>query len=246
MTNYGFIGTGTIGKMLIERFLDEGILNHDNLRASNSEETNRDIIANSDIVYLCVKPQDLKEVYPDLRDSLEGKLLITTIVAVESNSYYQNLGDIELIRIIPSITNRIKGTILFNSGKFVKPTNKLKVCSDLSKIARVYDVPEEDLDDYTHLASCSPAIISEFMRQYLQSIGRLDDTKGREILFDALSGTADLLKQYEFNVIDQVCTKQGISRVGVNFVSQRFPVQELSNELLARMNYIKKEFGGAK
>jgi pyrroline-5-carboxylate reductase len=244
MAKYGFIGTGTIGKMLMERFVEKGISNPAHIKASNSNETNRDVVSCSDIVYLCVKPQDLKGVYPVLKGNLEGRLLVTTVAAVESSSYYQNLGNIELVRVIPSITNRIGGTVLFNSGEYVMPENRQKVYSDLSKIARVYDVPEKELDEYTHLASCSPAIISEFVRQYLQSIGKLDDAKGREILFDAVSSTAGLLRQYGFGLVDQVCTKQGISRVGVHFVSQRFPVKGLSDELLARMRQVKEEFGG--
>ncbi len=261
MLEYGFIGTGIIGEMLIKRFIDSGIARPNQIHASNkgSEKlerivnetgiksgTNQEVIQNSEIIYLCVKPQDLSQVYPDLKDNSEGKTLVTCVAAVDSDAYYQNLGEIELIRIIPSITNRKRGTILFTVGKNIKPEIKEKVYSDLSRIANVYEVEEEHINEYAHLASCSPAIISEFIKMYLDSIvdKGVNKEKGEVIILDALYQTATLLKEYGFKVIDEVCTPGGISRIGVDFVSERFPIDELSCELLGRMDYLKEKFGG--
>ncbi|NEN96137.1 MAG: NAD(P)-binding domain-containing protein [Moorea sp. SIO3I7] len=256
--NYGFIGTGIIGEMLINRFVDSGVADPDQIYASNrsterlkriviytgiNKGTNQEVISNCDYIYLCVKPQDLPDVYQDLNGKLNEKTLVTSVASIERNSYYENLGKIKLVRIIPSITNKIKGTILFVADKSQESE---RVYLDLSQIANVYCVPEEHLDEYTHLASCSPAIISEFIRGYLTSITKkgINEEKGREIIFDALYQTADLLKEFGFRVIDDVCTKGGISRVGVNFVSENFPIERLSDELLGRMKSVKLEWSG--
>lgn len=229
---------------MIERFIGEKIAQPSQIYKSNDNSKNKKVVENSDIIYLCVRPQNLAEVYIGLKDNLENKVLVTAVAAVESDSYYQNLGNIELIRIIPSITNKVGGTILFSAGKFVKHENKKRIHSDLSKIANVYEVPEEHINKYTHLASCSPAIISAVVKEYLSSIDGIDEEKGKEIILDALYNTAVLLKQYGFEIINQVCTKNGISRVGVNFVSKNFPMQELSNNLLTRMKNVKEKYGG--
>lgn len=255
---YGFIGIGTIGEMLIKRFIDGRVAQPDQIYASNrslerlekiikdtgiKKGTNQEVIANSDNVYLCVKPQDLPVVYPDLNGNLNKKTLVTCVASVESNSYYENIGNIKLVRIIPSITNKRKGTMLFVADDNLESK---RVYYDLSKIANVYRVPEEHLDEYTHLANCFPAIISEFIRGYLTSMTRrgINEEKGREIIFDALYQTANLLKEYGFEVIDEVCTKGGISRVGVKFVSKNFPIENLSDELLGRMKAVKLKWSG--
>ncbi len=245
MENYGFIGLGNIGKMLLNRFKDIGI--HDaNIYASNSNETNQEVIKNSDIIYLCIRPQDLQNVYAMLKHNLENKLLISTIAAIETQSYYGVLGNIQLIRIIPSMTNAIGGPILFCPGKYTSTHNINKTKSDLSKIANVYKIEEEHIDEYNHLASCSPAIITEFLREYLDSIIEtgINPQLGKEILLDASSSTLNILKQDKgFDLIDRVCTKQGISKVGVNLLRQGNSITDISQSLLKRIKEVKQSYG---
>lgn len=244
MINYGFIGIGTIGKMMIKRFTDVGVIKPENqIRTSNESKNNREVITNSDMVYLCVRPQKLNEVYPDLKGSLEGKCLITTVGAVESASYYRNIGQVELIRIMPSVTNNVGGALLLSAGEWVRQATKEKVYEDVSRIAKVYEVPEQLLDKYTHLASCFPAIIAEFVSSYIDALQGIDKEIGKEIAVETLDGTAALLKRVGFEIVDRVCTKGGITREGINFVAEKFPIDELAKCLLERMEAVKNLYG---
>jgi len=236
MTTHGFIGTGVIGTMLMNRFKGKTII------SSNKPETNPEVIKQSDIVYLCVRPQHLEDVYQDLQGNLEGKLLVTAIAAVECASYYKQLGDIPLIRITPSLTNIIHGSILAHSGVFVTLANRAQMYNRLARIATLYEVSEKEMDAYAHLSSCSPAVIAAFVREYIRSVNGIDEKKGTDIMVDALLNTALLLKQDGYKIIDQVCTREGISRVGADFVST-FPMQSLSDALHERMQYVKERFG---
>ena len=56
--------------------------------------------------------------------------------------------------------------------------------------------------------------------------------------------TAKLLEIHGESIINKVCTTGGISRIGVDYVSNNFPIKELSDELLNRMQNVKEQYGG--
>ncbi|MDD5177697.1 MAG: NAD(P)-binding domain-containing protein [Candidatus Nanoarchaeia archaeon] len=257
MKTYGVIGTGTIGEMLIQGLIKERITKPTQIiisdkdqkklkkvakKTGTSPKTNKETISHSDILFLCVKPQDLTQVYPQLRGNLKGKIVISCVAAVESKRYYKELGKIRLVRIIPSITNRIRGIILLSFGDNLKKEEQKEVKSILSKIAKIYEVKENELDNYTHLSSCFPAILSEFIREYLEYEIKngIDSKKGRDIILDTVCDTGELLKKYNFKIIKEVCTGKGISQEGVKFIEEKFPIKELVDKLSSRMKNIKK------
>jgi len=249
----GIIGLGNIGGMLAKRFAEflkpSDIIvfsKHKKIKGKylllNSAQ---EVIDKSELVFICVKPQNLKDL-AELK--FKNKIFITTIAAIYENSYYKYLGEIKLVRIIPSMINKIGGPILFNSGKYVSSADRNKVKKLLSKVGNIYEVKESEIDAYTHLSSCSPAIFAEFLKLYIEALmkeNKIDEKRALKILAEMLEIFVPVLKKDGFKIIPQVCTKGGITEQGIKIIDnyKNSFFKELTQSLLKRMGEVRKQYG---
>ncbi len=257
----GFIGLGNIGTMLIERLVSfvspTGFFAYDinskkitelkNKLKINVSETIQDLVQQCDVVFLCIRPQNLDEVLEKVV-SPKGKIFITTAAAITQDTYYKKLGQVELIRIIPSMINKIGGPILFMRGKYVSDDSVQKIKEILKKIGNIFEVKESDIDAYTHLTSCSPAIIAEFLRLYISSLVKekeIDEDVAIRLISDVLKITTQLFTAEGFKIIPQVCTKDGITEVVVKKMQEyeKTFFKEITSTLLKRMEEVRKNYG---
>lgn len=80
----GFIGTGSMGSILIEAFIHSGAFNPEQIVAGNRTirkvellaetypgllvaQSNREVVLESDIIFLCVKPSEFKRLLMKLK-----------------------------------------------------------------------------------------------------------------------------------------------------------------------------------
>ena len=257
----GFIGVGNIGSMLVKRFLEftspRDILIFD-LNQEKCKELEEQLELNvsqnieslakdSDIIFLCVRPQNLREVLKNLGNTV-NKIFVTTVAAINQETYYGELGKIELIRIIPSMINKVGGPVLFCPGKYTSENTKRAVKEQISKIGKVFEVEEDKIDGYTHIASCSPAIIAEFVRLYVDSLvkeKKIDGEIALKMIHDVLPITSQSLKEEGFDIIPQVCTKGGITELGIGIMNKHKETffSDITKTLLDRMENVRKEYG---
>ena len=91
--NVGIIGFGSMGRMMAEKFAASGLVSKNSLLlASRSPEklqdakkwatvagSNSELAASSDIVFLCLRPFDLKGVLEEIRDVLRPETLVVSL-----------------------------------------------------------------------------------------------------------------------------------------------------------------------
>lgn len=250
----GIIGLGNIGGMLAKRFTEflnpSNILVFDkrNIKSGNFSFCNsiQEVIDKSDIVFICIRPQNLENFFAEAKP--KNKIFVTTVAAIYENTYYKNLGKIALIRIIPSMINKVGGPILLYSGKYVSRFDKSKVKNLLSKIGNVYEVKEKEIDAFTHLSSCLPAIVAQFLKLYIKTLAKekkINKQKALQIVNEMLEILVQLLKKEGFEIIPQVCTKGGITEQGIKIMNkyQNSFFKDLTSSLLKRMSEIRKYYG---
>ena len=141
--------------------------------------------------------------------------------------------------------NKVGGPILLYSGKYINRTDRNRVEKLLSKIGNIYKVKESEIDAYTHLSSCSPAIVAEFLRLYVNVLmkeKKINRQKALKILIEMLEILALLLKTDGFKIIPQVCTKGGITEQGIRIMDnyQGTFFKDLTHSLLKRMEEVRK------
>lgn len=256
----GFIGLGNIGTMLIGRLVS--FINPDAIFAYdiNSKKTTdlknklkinvskniQDLVRQCDVVFLCIKLQNLNEVLKKIVNP-KGKIFITTVAAITQSTYYKKLGQVELIRIIPSMINKVGGPILFMRGNYASNNSVQRIKEILEKIGNIFEVKESDIDAYTHLTSCSPAIIVEFLRLYILSLvkeKKIDKDVAIRLISDVLKITTQLFAEEGFKIIPRVCTKGGITEVAVKKMQEYEETffKDITSTLLKRMEEVRKNY----
>ena len=100
--NVGIIGFGSMGRMMAEKFAASGLVDKDSLLLANRSpeklrdakkwatavSSNAELAASSDIVFLCLRPFDLKGVLEEIRDALKEDALI---VSLNGSVSFENL-----------------------------------------------------------------------------------------------------------------------------------------------------------
>jgi pyrroline-5-carboxylate reductase len=257
MTRYGFIGTGSMGSMLIRKFIGTGLVAPSDITASSkngisaralAEKTgitavpsNRSVAENADVLFICVKPLQVRGVLDEVRDVLKhGALLVSIAGCVSLDNLRDWSGEtLHCIRIIPSVTaEENAGISLVAWGHRVTPGEKKLVLGLLNAISTAVEIDEQNFDPYTDLTSCGPALIVAMMREFAGAAvrtGTIRPELAEYLVKETMIGTARILagESVRFDdVIGRVATKGGSTEEGVYVLQARLP-EVMDDVLLA-------------
>ncbi len=242
MTTFGFIGTGHLGSMLVRKFVQTGTINKRDIIASNRDQakahrlaaqagirvgSNRDVSQQSDVIFLCVRPLEVKGVLSELQDMLtEEKLLISAAVDI-------SLRDLQLLckaraaRVVPSVTcENLLGTTLVAMGDNVTPQDTDLVFSLFHALGDPVQVPEDHFEVLADITSCGPGYISALLHEFALAASWRGVSRdlAEELVKKTLIGTARLLEEESFDgLISCVATRGGITEEGVKIISADAP-----------------------
>src|SRR3989344_4178789 len=117
MKTISFIGTGKMATALISSIYKNKLnyeitaSDHDevNLRKLKSKfnvkttTDNKEAIKNADIVFICVKPQNINEVLDEIKDGIKNQLIVSIAAGIKLNHIESILKNKRAIRIMPNI-----------------------------------------------------------------------------------------------------------------------------------------------
>jgi len=206
-----------------------------------------DLIQKSEIIFICVKPQNLNEVLSKIKTT-KHKTFITIVAAIPTTHYYQTLGPIELIWAMPSIVNTYGGALPTVRGRYVRASTWKVAQKVLSSIATVTPIKESDMAVTTLITGCSTTLIAEFARLLLEAITSLhplNKTIATKLLLATLIASPKLVEDKGFALIDEACTAGGITEQGVKIMRahQDTFFQALAERLLTRTEELRKTYG---
>lgn len=178
----GFIGAGQMALALAKGFLQSGLIQKDQLRASDpSQETrtrfadqtggtvladNREVVLNSDIIILAVKPQYLSPVLEEVKSDITAEHLVVSIAAgVPLRTYIDSLGDDRrVVRVMPNTPCQIgAGACAFARGGSATDDDASQTQAMLSTVGLAFEVPETQLDAITGLSGSGPAYVYQII-----------------------------------------------------------------------------------
>ncbi len=244
MTQIGIIGTGSMGGMLVRSFVGSGAARPDAILASNrtaaklqalAVETgigigrdNREVAGHADVVFLCVRPSEVKDVLRELEDKLSPEKLLVSIAAGVLLEDLQAWTEARVVRVIPALTSEVlKGASLVAFGDRATPSDRETVLSLLNAIGRAVEVEEEDFEALTLLTSCGPAFIAALMEELAGAAVRQGGVRpdlADLLVKETLIGTAGLLEESDVGrLIARVATPGGITEKGVAVIRERGP-----------------------
>ena len=266
MTRYGFIGTGSMGSMLIRQLIYTGIAAPQEITACSRTgvsahalaagtgiavgESNRDVARSAEILFICVRPLDVHEVIGEIRNVLSEKTLLVSIagcVSLADLAAWSGPG-VRCARVIPSVTaEEHSGISLVAWNSLITPADKERVFSLFSAIGTPVEIEEKHIEVYSDLTSCAPALFAVMMKEYAAAAVRKEGVPpalAEFLVRHTLIGTAWLLtgKETGFeDIIRRVATPGGITEEGVKVLRNRLPAvyDELLGVTLAKHASVK-------
>ena len=248
MTQYGFIGTGSMGSMLITRLIGSELVRPADIHASSktgvsaralAEKTgitadpdNRTVAVGSTILFICVKPLEVRGVLDEVRNFQKPGTLVISIagcVGLKNLEEWGN-GNSHYIRVIPSMTAEQDGGIsLVAWGRHVTPEEKTLVTRLFNTLGSMVEVEERDFEVCTNLTSCGPALIAAMMKEFGDAAvrtGAIRPGLAEYLIRETMMGTARLLVNSKMTfdtVIERVATKGGSTEEGVRVIHAQLP-----------------------
>lgn len=242
MTTAGFIGTGHLGSMLVRKFVETGAIKAEDICVSNRNpekaeqlamETgvrvgdNREVAQRSDVVFICVRPLDIKSLLNELQELLTPEKLIVSVAVDFSLKQLQDLCRARVARAVPSIAcEKQSGVTLLALGDNATPLDRSLLFSMFGAIGKPVVVDEDHFEVLTDLTSCGPAYIAALLREFALAASwkGIPRDLAEELIKKTLLGTARLLEDEGFEeLISCVATKGGITEEGVRVIHAGAP-----------------------
>lgn len=174
----GFIGAGQMATALGQGLVRRGVVAADQVFASdpaaearqrfhestggNVTADNHDVVRQSDVVILAVKPQQLLPVLDDLRGQVTARHLVVSIAAgVRLATLADRLGDgPRLVRVMPNTPCLVGfGASAYCLGPKAMPDDGQLVRQMFEAVGSAWEVEEKQLDAVTGLSGSGPAFV---------------------------------------------------------------------------------------
>lgn len=245
--NVGIIGFGSMGRMMAEKFAASGLVSKNSLLlASRSPEklqdakkwatvagSNSELAASSDIVFLCLRPFDLKGVLEEIRDVLRPE---TLVVSLNGSVSFANLeksltdGARRLAKVIPSVTaevDRSQTLVCYNDNVTTEDKGNLKRL--LACMGDIIELPENEMGMGSELVSCMPGFIASIFDVLVKAAEehtKIPHDQVVRMVLQTMIATGELMLKKDMSfedVVTRVATPGGITEEGTKVVYENFP-----------------------
>ena len=176
---------------------------------------------NADIIILCVKPYNAESILTEIKNELDGKLLISTVSGVSTRQMHDWVGDnVSILRAMPNTAAEVEESLTCLSGDVSE--KEFNDAEELFQaIGKTVRIQENLMEAATVLGACGIAYVLRFIRAMVQGgiqIG-FDSQTATEIVNQTVLGAAKLLdqtKSHPEREIDKVTTPKGCTISGLN------------------------------
>jgi competence protein ComER len=187
LLNVGFIGTGSMGSLLIEAFIRSGALPPDTIYANNRTrtkverlaqefsglhiaDTTVEVVKSSDIVFLCIKPVEFKKVLDEIGPAVDDNQIVISITSPISIADLENHLNCKVAKIIPSITHSVfSGPSLCIFGSRISSNDRKVIDGLMARISSPIEIEERFTRVSSDLTSCSPAFFSYLLEKMAEA-----------------------------------------------------------------------------
>lgn len=239
MSKIGFIGAGNMATAIINGLITNKAALPENLnvfdldkekraimaqKGINTPQSSKDVVTQSDIIVLAVKPQNYSEILQEIKPCVNESKIIVSIAAGISISYVRNeLGvDCPMVRVMPNTPLLLgKGATALCPSENISNEDFETVKKMFSLSGAVEILTEDHMNEIISVNGSSPAYIYLFakvMADYAKSCD-IDYDKAMNLICATLVGSAEMLKNSGDNVetlIEKVSSKGGTTIAALN------------------------------
>jgi competence protein ComER len=240
----GVIGTGNMGKILVEALIDSKAISPSSVMITNRTnskalmlkgiykeicvvESPLEVAAQSDLVFICVKPLDVLKIIDVINPQLTHEKCLISITSPISTSQIENKVGCSVARVIPSITNRaLSGVSLITYGENCTNEWKEKIEKLCSSISVPVEIEEKITRVSSDIVSCGPAFFSYLLQRFITAavnVTGIDGPTATVFSSEMIIGLGELLKQGHYtlpSLQEKVCVKGGITGEGIKVLER--------------------------
>ena len=122
---------------------------------------NRKAVANADIVFICVKPNNVENVLKQISSNVKGKLVISIAATVPLKFLKKFIPEAKIVRIMPNVAALVQASYTaYCCGEKVTEKDKEKVRALLIHMGVCEEVDERHMDAITALTGSGPGYIA--------------------------------------------------------------------------------------
>jgi pyrroline-5-carboxylate reductase len=183
----GIIGFGNMGSVIAERIKGKYkvvVFDKDKEKTKSLTEikvanTVLELIENTDVVILAVKPQDFDIVLSQIKDYAKDKLIISIAAGITTDYIENRLGGPRVVRVMPNLPAKIgKGMICLCKGKHTKKRELDFTQQLFDNLGSTLNVKEGLMNAVTALSGSGPGYLYEWaqgktmkeVRKYMKSV----------------------------------------------------------------------------
>lgn len=240
----GVIGTGNMGRILVEALIDSKAISPSSVMITNRTnskalmlkdiykeicvvESPLEVAAQSDLVFICVKPLDVLKIIDVINPQLTHEKCLISITSPISTSQIENKVGCSVARVIPSITNRaLSGVSLITYGENCTNEWKEKIEKLCSSISVPVEIEEKITRVSSDIVSCGPAFFSYLLQRFITAavnVTGIDGPTATVFSSEMIIGLGELLKQGHYtlpSLQEKVCVKGGITGEGIKVLER--------------------------
>jgi competence protein ComER len=245
MMKIGFIGTGSMGTILIESFLRSGAIRPEDASVSNrtyakaafladrfpgltAARSNSELVKHQDIIFLCIKPAEFKCVLDEIRSELSASQIVVSITSPVLIRHLEDQLPCKIAKVIPSITNFVhSGATLCIYGERITDEDQIILESLLTRISTPLRVSEAYTRVISDISSCGPAFLAFLVQKLIdaaaEETGIPRETAVR-LACEMTLGTGQLLTNGGFTPAElqqRVTVPGGITAEGIKILQKR-------------------------
>ncbi len=239
--NIGIIGYGSMGKMLLDKFDESNsytlyVSNRNIEKLNNIDKsinvckTNSELASKVDIIILCVRPIDFKDVLNDIKDVVKKDSIIISLNGSVTFNTLSGLINHKIAKVIPSVTaeiNKSQTLICFNDK--MSENDKTKVVDLFKTIGSTIILDEKEMSMGSELVSCMPGFIASIFDCLCAEAKKhtaLSDEEIAKMVLNTVNFTSELMIKNNMTfseVVNRVATKGGITEEGTKVIYEQFP-----------------------
>lgn len=250
---FGFIGVGNMGGALAKaasRSTKQIILcDHDAEKASSLARQigcefadSHTVVAESEYVFLGVKPQMMGEMLAEVKKTLESHkdIILVSMAAGLSIETIRRMagGDYKVIRIMPNLAVEVgKGEILYTTSDNVSKKDIGRFLNLMKHAGHLTGMDEEMMDAGCALSGCGPAFVYKFVRGLAKGgiEAGIDEETALALAIQTVRGAAKMLENNSApldKMIENVCSPGGSTIEGVKKLDE-MKMEEAVSEAVA-------------
>ncbi|MBI2136882.1 pyrroline-5-carboxylate reductase [Candidatus Woesearchaeota archaeon] len=238
----GFIGTGRMATALIKSILNSKLISPKSIYCSDVKKENLNnahiqfkinlsdnlgVCTQADIIFLCVKPQDIVELLKETSKNTKNKLVVSIAACITLATLESHLKNARIIRVMPNIPCLVgEMAAVYALGKKATGNDKQILLAILSAAGRVFELNEELFPSATALSGCGPAFFAYFIDGFVKAAIKqgLQPDIALQLAEQTCLGTGKLLletKMQPAELIKMVASPNGVTEAALKVFEQK-------------------------